>query len=108
MARLDSRAVEMQIREMWESLSDDDGADPDRQAAYDQACATECKLREALAAQDRLDAAAPDLLQIARSALSCWGFMASNMALPADERQAATVMAQAARKTINLVEGGAE
>ena len=56
----------------------------------------------------RLAAGAPDLLQIARSALSCWGFMASNMVLPANERQAATVMAQAARKAINLVEGGAE
>lgn len=59
--RLDRAVVERQITEMWSTLADAP-RDEHYDAAYRQCAEAESRMRAQLAAQDRLDAAAPRLL----------------------------------------------
>lgn len=72
--RLNREAVERQIREMWDALIDQTGADAEAYLDLDQAkeAARQCeqRLRERLDTQDRLDAAAPELLNALELALA--------------------------------------
>jgi hypothetical protein len=47
------------------------------------------EIKRLLAERDELLKAAPRLLAVAESAVSLWGFMASDLSLPTDERNAA-------------------
>jgi hypothetical protein len=53
----------------------------------------------------RLIASAPDLLDLAKSACSLWGFMASDMSLSKDEREAANRKHLEAHAAIAKAEG---
>lgn len=67
-ARLDHANSERSISEMWGALAEAP-QDEHYDAAYAQCAAAETQLRAALAAQDRLDAAAPELLAVCRKLL---------------------------------------
>ncbi len=69
--RLDRQQVENQIAEMWESLVRTP-MDDTFEAAVADAHRVESDLRASLARQDRLDAAAPELLAACKAALSAY------------------------------------
>lgn len=71
---LTKESVERQCREMWDALADAP-RDEDYDAAYKQALDAERRLYDELARQDRLFAAAPELLEACNEALS---FMADS------------------------------
>lgn len=64
--RLTAEQVDASAREMWDAIAGIPADDEDRQGVIDQARNIEAKLRLRLAAQDRLDQAAPLLLEGAR------------------------------------------
>ncbi len=74
MARLNRADVERGISEMWAAMSNTPSALRDE--GYDEAVAdcyaTEARLRRELDAQDRLDAAAPELLAACKAFVEAW------------------------------------
>lgn len=104
MARLSHADVEKRIREMWEAL---EGLEPPEAApAWDQAKVVERDLRSKLAAQDRLDAAGPKMLE-ALKALYAISFRLSGCSrrpcAGCEENERARSLARAA---IDLAEKG--
>lgn len=69
--RLTHEQVQTSIGEMWAALAEVPADIEDKQEVIDRARQIEAKLRLRLAAQDRLDKAAPSLLQAARE-LDLW------------------------------------
>lgn len=74
--KLTRENVERQLAEMWQAIGDcaecADCGDGTGQAARD-GMRTERELRDRLAAQERLEAAAPDLLTALREVVRCLG-----------------------------------
>ena len=59
-------------------------------------------------ANGRLITAAPEMCALLQSAVSCWGFMATDMSHGADERNAAKVARDEARALLATIDGGTE
>jgi len=64
--RLTAEQVEASAREMWDAIAHLPAEDEDRAAVIDEARRIEARLRIRLAAQERLDRAAPALLAVAK------------------------------------------
>lgn len=103
MTRLTHAVVERQIQEMWVALAEGPFGREDEgySQACDQAADTEARLRNDLAYQDRLDEAAPELLEALRDVLTAY------VPVTAEGYSDIGGCVRRARAAIAKVEGGA-
>lgn len=93
MARLTPEGVESSIREMWDAIAAIP-SDPDFDEVHSEASAIERRLRARLAAQDRLDAAAPALLAAAQRLITDQGRCGANPLNPCWDARPTDVVGQ--------------